>query len=193
MAADDNTEGQSQKKRAMPDFVKDALKKGKAPPKKPIPPKQVIVNTQRTDSAPFLLPLSPDGSRLVPDAVLRSALFSVVKKGSRPFYRDPKEIATLEGTKILYVGEQLDQGDLDVWETVLHIHAERGGELGRKVRMTGYELLKLMGMKNSGSNRVVLTTRLSRLARGTVIIDTPKYSYEGAILDRKSTRLNSSH
>ena len=182
MAADDNTEGQSQKKRAMPDFVKDALKTGTTRPQKPASPKRVIVNPLLTDSAPFLLPFSSDTSRLVPDAVLRSALFCVMKRGERPFYKKPKEIASLENLKVFYAGEQLDQGDLDVWETVLHIHSTKKEELGTEIRMTGYELLKLMGLTDSGKNRKILVDRLFRLTQSTVTIDTPKYRYDGGLL-----------
>ena len=62
-----------------------------------------------------------------------------------------KPLAALDGIEIHYTGERLDQGDLDVWEALLH--AVRDQNLGNECRVTSYALLKLMGKTDTGKNR----------------------------------------
>jgi len=88
------------------------------------------------------LPLWPDKVRAVPNSFLRSALFGAIRKGRRRFIKG-EPLAALDGIEIHYTGERLDQGDLDVWEALLH--AVRDQNLGNECRVTSYALLKLMG------------------------------------------------
>ena len=73
----------------------------------------------------------PDAVRAVPNGILRSALFGAVAKGRRR-YINGEDLAAVDGVTIRYKGERLDQGDLDVWESVLH--AVRLQELGSVLR-----------------------------------------------------------
>ncbi|OQD19341.1 hypothetical protein UE98_23565 [Burkholderia cenocepacia] len=82
---------------------------------------------------------------------------------------------------MLYTGERLDQGDLDVWESVLHV--VRLQELGAQCRVTSYALLKLMGKTDTGKNRKVLHTRITRLRANAVEIKQDRYSYIGGLVD----------
>ena len=70
------------------------------------------------------------------------ALFGAIAKGKRR-YIDGEKLAALDGIEIRYTGQRLDQGDLDVWESVLHV--VRTQALGGQCRTTSYALLKLMG------------------------------------------------
>ena len=81
------------------------------------------------------LPLWPEPVRAVPNGFLRSALFGAIAKGKRR-YIDGEQLAALDGIEIRYTGQRLDQGDLDVWESVLH--AVRLQELGSQCRLTSY-------------------------------------------------------
>ena len=65
------------------------------------------------------LPPWPEPVRAVPNGFLRSALFGAIAKGRRR-YIDGEQLAALDGIEIRYTGQRLDQGDLDVWESVLH-------------------------------------------------------------------------
>lgn len=56
----------------------------------------------------------------MPNGILRSALFGAIAKGKRR-YIDGEKLAALDGIEISYTGQRLDQGDLDVWESVLHV------------------------------------------------------------------------
>jgi len=127
------------------------------------------------------LPLWPEVARGVPNAVLRSALFGAIKKGARP-YLERQEIHAQGGIRIVYTGARLDQGDLDVWETVLHI--ARLQALGDECRVTAYQLLKALGKTDTGKNRDTLDRRLSRMKATGVDVKVGKFGYEGSLIDK---------
>ncbi|WP_233799694.1 plasmid replication initiator TrfA [Paraburkholderia sp. HP33-1] len=126
------------------------------------------------------LPYWPDFVRGVPNGFLRSALFGAIAKGPRR-YLSGEQVTTLDGLTILYTGERLDQGDLDVWESVLHV--VRIQALGVTCRLTSYALLKLMGKTDTGKNRRVLHTRITRLRANAVEIKQDGGPYIGGLID----------
>lgn len=126
------------------------------------------------------LPSWPVAVRGVPNVALRSALFGVIKKGARS-YLERQEMYAQEGIRIIYTGARLDQGDLDVWETVLHI--ARLQFLGDECRVTAYRLLKELDKTDTGKNRTTLDRRLSRMKATAVDVTVGKYSYEGSLID----------
>lgn len=126
------------------------------------------------------LPLWPDAVRGVPNGMLRSALFGVIKKGSRRFMQG-EQVAALEGIEIRYTGQQLDQGDLDVWESLLHV--ARVQKMGEQCRFTAYALLKLMEKTDTGKNRETLQIRIERLRANAINIKQGRYSYIGGLVD----------
>ena len=121
---------------------------------------------------PVRLPAWPESVRAVPNGFLRSALFGAIKRGARRYLK-AELVAAVEGTEIRYTGERLDQGDLDVWESVLH--AVRTQELGSQCRVTSYALLKLMGLTDTGKNRATLHTRITRLVANAVEVKQGRY------------------
>ena len=127
-----------------------------------------------------MLPIWPDAVRAVPNGVLRSAMFGAIRRGARR-YLHRERIAALDGIEIFYTGERLDQSDLDVWETVLHL--VRLQSLGNECRVTAYQLLKALGKTDSGKNRDILDLRLSRLNATAVRVKQGRYSYEGSLID----------
>lgn len=126
------------------------------------------------------LPLWPEPTRCVPNGVLRSSLFGAIKKGARR-YMEGEQVAALDGIDIRYTGQRLDQGDLDAWESVLHV--SRLQEMGEQCRFTAYGLLKLMGKTDTGSNRETLHKRLMRLKANAVEVQQGRYSYAGSLID----------
>lgn len=126
------------------------------------------------------LPPWPEHTRAVPNCFLRSALFGVVRKGNRRFLKNER-INSLDGIEIYYTGERLDQGDLDVWENLLHI--SRLQQLGNQCRVTSYALLKLMGKTDSGKNRKVLQTQIERLRANCLTIKHKQYTYIGGFIN----------
>ena len=127
-----------------------------------------------------MLPIWPDAMRAVPNGMLRSALFGAIRRGSRR-YMERERIAALEGIEIFYTGQRLDQGDLDVWETILHLARLQG--LGNECRVTAYQLLKILGKTDSGKNRDILDIRLSRMKATGVDVQVGRYGYEGSLID----------
>ena len=135
----------------------------------------------RQASAAVQLPLWPEPLRAVPNGFLRSALFRATHhKGRRP-YLDGEKLATVAGIEITYSGPRLDQGDLDTWEAILH--TLRGQDMGEKCRTTSYHLLKVMGLKDTGKAREVLETRIKRLNKSAIEIESGDYLYMGSLLD----------
>jgi len=126
------------------------------------------------------LPLWPEAVRAVPNGVLRSALFGAIRRGPRR-YMERERIAALEGIEIFYTGQRLDQGDLDLWEMLLHIARLQG--LGNECRVTAYQLLKALGKADTGGNREVLHIRLMRLKATAVEIEQSRYGYAGSLMD----------
>lgn len=125
------------------------------------------------------LPLWPEPVRAVPNGFLRSALFGAIAKGRRR-YINGEDLAAIDGVTIRYKGERLDQGDLDVWESVLH--AVRLQELGSQCRLTSYALLKLMGVTDTGKNRVTLQNRIERLVANALTVKQGRYTYIGSLI-----------
>ncbi len=125
------------------------------------------------------LPIWPELVRGVPNGVLRSALFGAVAKGRRR-YLDDEEITAIDGVTIRYKGERLDQGDLNVWESILH--AVRLQALGSECRLNSYQLLKLLGKKDTGENRKILFKHITRLVANALIIKHERYTYCGSLI-----------
>lgn len=155
----------------IPDFVPHALRRKMEEslllPRAPLP--KTVVQ----------LPLWPEPVRAVPNGFLRSALFGAIAKGRRR-YINGEDLAAIDGVTVRYKGERLDQGDLDVWESVLH--AMRLQELGGQCRLTSYALLKIMGKTDTGKNRVTLQNRIERLVANAVTIKQGRYTYIGGLI-----------
>jgi TrfA protein len=126
------------------------------------------------------LPVWPELTRGVPNGMLRSALFGAIKKGPRR-YIEGEEIAAQDGNRICYTGQRLDQGDLDVWESILHVC--RFQDMGSQCRFTAYTMLKLLGKTDAGSNRDTLHKRLMRLNAAVIEVEQARYSYAGSLID----------
>lgn len=115
----------------------------------------------------------------MPNGILRSALFGAIRPGRRRYLK-AEQLAALDGIEIRYTGERLDQGDLDVWESVLH--AVRLQDLGSQCRLTSYALLKLMGKTDTGKNRTTLHERITRLRANAVEVRQGRYCYIGGLI-----------
>ena len=150
-----------------------AARKAAAAPA-PAPPGQADEARGKT------LPLWPEMLRGVPNVALRSALFGAIKKGVRA-YLERQQIHAQDGITVRYTGTRLDQGDLDVWETVLHL--ARVQDLSDECRVTAYHLLKMLGKTDTGGNREVLDKRLARLKATALDVKVGRYSYMGSLID----------
>jgi hypothetical protein len=125
------------------------------------------------------LPLWAEVCRCVPNSVLRSALFRVVRRGPRSFQQRVQK-ASVEGIRIIHTGPQLDQADLDVWEQALQL--ARTGGLGCRIQFTASQFLKSIGRGNGKSQHEWLKGAFARLAASVVEIKDGHRAYFGPIL-----------
>ncbi|MDQ6976424.1 MAG: hypothetical protein Q9M22_07670 [Mariprofundaceae bacterium] len=118
------------------------------------------------------------GNYTMPRGLARCALFGMCAKGSRKQH-DKKEMAAWKGWKITHTGEQLDQGDLDVWLAVCRMIASTDGRLVVSFRT----LLGEMGANNVGGTRVKrLRVSLQRLHDGILSIQHNEQRFDGPLL-----------
>lgn len=125
------------------------------------------------------LPLWDDDQRGAPVAVLRSALFGIVKRGSRAAVED-QLLASWVRTEIRYTGFRLDQADLDCWLQVLHLAQQF--PLGKDVRFTARGFLKAIGRKGDGNSHRWLRRSLGRMVACGVSIRNEGREYVGSLI-----------
>jgi len=125
------------------------------------------------------LPTWPGAVRGVPNGVLRSALFGIVRRGRRS-YLERQELASVDGVKIIFSGPRLDQADLDVWEQCLHISRMNG--LGNKIYFTAHSFLKGINRATGKSQHEWLKGAFARLSTSAVEITDGKKTYFGAMI-----------
>jgi hypothetical protein len=136
------------------------------------------------------LPVWPDAVRGVPNIALRSALFGAIRRGPRRYMKSER-MASVDGMEIFYTGERLDQGDLDVWEAVLHFIRKQ--ELGKECRFTAYAILKMLGKTDTGDNRKTLYIRLMRLKVTGIEAKMGRSTYVGSLIDEIYKDENADH
>lgn len=146
----------------------------------PAPPAAPVPDKPPARAEVIRLPTWVEAVRGVPNMALRSALFGAIRRGPRR-YLQRVPVAAIDGLQISYTGPRLDQGDLDVWESLLHL--VRHQPMGEPCRVTAYALLKLMGKADTGGNRDVLHTRITRLCATAVEIKSGRLTYIGSLVD----------
>jgi len=125
------------------------------------------------------LPVWHDSKRGTPNTFLRSALFSAVQSKDRI---DMKGVvlASQAGIIVTYTGEQLNQEDLSVWETLMHL--AKDSSLDNICEFTSYEILKTMGLPNGGENHKQLHTIIIRLTACAVQIEHAGKTFFGSLI-----------
>lgn len=127
------------------------------------------------------LPLWPDTRRGVPNIALRGALFAAIQGKNRGFIKQQK-LPAQEGYQISFTGEQLNQFDLEVWETALHTADQQQINLGTECRGSVYSFLKIMGKSNAGTNRKYFANSIDRQIACLVEIEDGRYLYKGNLI-----------
>lgn len=136
---------------------------------------------------PQQLPLWPKQVRGMSNVLARSAIFTAAL-GEREVCMN-KEIASMEGTKILFSGQELRQdGDLDVFLQITHLAREL--PLGERVEFTGYSMLKALGWGTSKKEYTRLKAVIDRLKIGTtkVTFDDGKRGFAGSLIRKFAWR-----
>mgnify|MGYP000897609377 FL=1 len=122
------------------------------------------------DKKDKVLPFWPEEVRSVPNAILRGALFTVSKE--RAVFKELTPIASVDGIEIRYMGQRLNQVDLDLWEMLLHL--QRLNPLGDRVEFTAHSMLKALGRGTSGADHETLNNGLARLIGNATEVKWPK-------------------
>ena len=159
--------------------ARQALSRARQEAKAAQQPAPAVATTVQTAGKVVKLPPWAGELRVCPSCVLRSALFGVVERGRRK-YLERQVIAAWPDAAIRYTGGKLDQSDLDVWLTVLHIAREQ--TLGVQVSVTTHGLLKAMGRCTGKRDHEWLQGVLARLTACAVEIIVGCKSYMGPLI-----------
>lgn len=127
-----------------------------------------------------LLPDIFEEKRAIPNSFLRCAIFGIVKKGKRALVKDEK-IFSMSQYDISFSGEYLDQNDLELWDTLIFLAKKNMVE--NELRISLYELCKIMRLSDQKINRENLLIRAKRLQFGQVTIKFGKREYYGSLID----------
>lgn len=127
------------------------------------------------------LPECAETMRVIPSALLRSALFGIVRRGERKYVND-ETLTTWKGASIQYSGQRLDQYDLDVWLQVLHIVREQKFDVPR-ANFTARGFLEAMDRKYSGAAAKVLFQSLKRMVACAVTVSLNGRDYTGSLIE----------
>lgn len=127
-----------------------------------------------------LLPEIFEDKRAIPNSFLRGALFGMVRKGRRALVEN-QPIFTMSQYEVRFSGSELDQNDLELWDTLIYLAKKRN--VDSELRITVYELCQHMRMPDNGINRKTLLSRIKRLAFGQVNIKSDNKEYFGSLID----------
>jgi len=134
---------------------------------------------EREQNSVVQLPLWPEPKRGAPNSFIRSALFAAIQSKDRLFLKETV-LASQDGIEVRYTGEQLNQADLDVWETIVHLAREQ--PLGTVASFTAHGLLKAMGMPTGNSQHKQLHSTLLRLTACAVEVKHEGKTYFGPLI-----------
>jgi TrfA protein len=130
----------------------------------------------------ILFPKWADERRATVHAIFRSALFPALNnKQPRRYYLEQTRVCSVEGVDVLFMGQQFDQSDLDVYLELLNIAHET--PFGVECCFTAYSLLKALGRRTGKADYQQLHTELIRLCAGTVDMTDHRVRYFGHLVE----------
>jgi hypothetical protein len=134
---------------------------------------------ERASAEIIQLPLWPELKRGTPNSFIRSALFSAIQGKDREFL-DGKVLDSQTGIIIKFTGQQLNQEDLTLWETLVHLAKEH--PRGNICTFTAHGILKAMGLNTGGTEHRRLHKGIIRLAGGISEITHEGKTYFGSLI-----------
>ncbi len=134
---------------------------------------------EREANEPRYLPQWPESKRGTPNSFIRSALFAAIQSKDRVFVKE-QTVASQQGITVKFTGEQLNQEDLTVWETLVHL--ARQEPLGNVCRFTAYGILKELGLNTGGKEHKRLHSSIIRLNACSVEITHERKTYFGSLI-----------
>ena len=134
---------------------------------------------QREAAQVIQLPLWPEPKRGTPNSFIRSALFAAIQSKDRIFLKE-STVASQKGITVKFTGEQLNQEDLSVWETLAHLAREH--PLGHVCEFSAHSLLKSLGLHTGLSQHKQLHSTIVRLTACAVEITHEGKTYFGSLV-----------
>jgi hypothetical protein len=127
-----------------------------------------------------LLPDIFEEKRAIPNSFLRGALFGMVRKGRRALVEN-KPIFTMSQYEIAFSGAELDQNDLELWDTLIYL--AKSNNVKNELRITLYELCRHLKIADNGNNRTALIERVKRLKFGVVNLKVNEQEFFGSLIN----------
>ena len=135
---------------------------------------------QREYTEIIQLPLWPETKRGTPNSLIRSALFSAIQSKDRQ-YLEKATLYSQQGITVRYTGKQLNQEDLSLWETLVHLAKEH--PLGDVCNFTAHGILKSLGLSTGGEQHIRLHDGIIRLTACAVEITHEGKKYFGSLVE----------
>jgi hypothetical protein len=126
------------------------------------------------------LPLWHEPKRGTPNSFIRSALFAAIQGKDRVFMKG-QFLGGQEGITVKFTGEQLNQDDLTLWETLIHL--ARQHPLGNQCSFTAHGILKALKVSTGGDEYRRLHEAITRLNACSVEITHEGRTYFGSLID----------
>jgi hypothetical protein len=146
----------------------------------PATPAPVSPETKPPSAKPVRLPTFPEVTRPAANPLSRSALFAAIQGKDREMLKDCL-IASADGWRILFSGEQLNQDDYDTLMQLIFMAKDT--PVGEYVTASSHAMLKAMGRDTGGKAHQTLKEEIKRLVSGTLEIENKKYGYMGHLVD----------
>lgn len=127
-----------------------------------------------------LLPEIFEDKRAIPNSFLRGALFGMVRKGRRALV-ESQPIFTMSQYEVSFSGSEMDQNDLELWDTLMYLAKKRG--VVNELRITLYDLCQQMRLSPTKSAYEVLIKRVERLQLGQIKIKASSKSFFGSLIN----------
>jgi len=136
------------------------------------------------------LPSWTEMKRGTPNSLIRSALFSAIQGKSRR-YIEEEIIYAQKGITIKFTGKQLNQEDLTLWETLVHM--ARKYPLGDECNFTAYAILKSQHLPINHGSYKRLHSGIVRLKACAVEIECDEKEYMGSLIEEVAKEKNTKY
>lgn len=138
------------------------------------------ITRQREEKEDVHLPVWHEPKRGTPNSFIRSALFAAIQSKDRVFVKE-QVLASQQGITVKFTGEQLNQEDLTVWETLVHLARQQ--PLGHICSFTAHGILKELELDTGGKDHKRLHSSIMRLTACVVQINHEGKTYFGSLVE----------